>query len=287
MPMKITGRTSWFGGPNDKQNIGTALGLPDTVRGLAVYNRSTLGGYWRVRWPNGKTTVERQVDIGPAPWTKRKIDFTSAAIQAAGYSERNFPTDSTATIEYLGKNKPAQTTTAPVTSGGAAPMAYRPSFGKSLLKSEPYVGLINARLQQAAQTPAAPKAPRIPQAQTPRGTVTGVSLANPTIRNVVSQIAGIYGKPVTVSSGKRTTKYTASGNVSDHYTGNAADLAASGAALTRLGQAALIAAGMNPAQAKKQTGGVFNLNKNGKRYQIIFNSNVGGNHYDHLHIGVK
>jgi len=282
--MKITGRTSWFGGPNDKQNIGTALGLPDTVRGLAVYNRSTLGGYWRVRWPNGKTTVERQVDIGPAPWTKRKIDFTSAAIKAAGYSERNFPTDSQATIEYLGKNKPAGGTvpTAPSSSGGAA---YRPSFGKSLLKSEPYVGLINSRLAQAAETPAAPKIPQAPQ--NPRGTVTGVSLANPTIRNVVSQIAGIYGKPVTVSSGKRSTKYSASGNVSDHYLGNAADLAASGTALTRLGQAALIAAGMSPAQAKKQTGGVFNLNKGGKRYQIIFNSNVGGNHYDHLHIGVK
>jgi hypothetical protein len=117
--------------------------------------------------------------------------------------------------------------------------------------------------------------------------VSGVSLSNPTIRSVVGQIAGIYGRPVTVSSGKRTTKYTSSGNVSDHYTGNAADLAASGAALTRLGQAALIAAGMNPSQARKQTGGVFNLHKGGKRYQIIFNSNVGGNHYDHLHIGVK
>lgn len=107
MAQVITGKTSWFGGPNDNQNTGTALGLPDTVRGLAVYNRSTLGGYWRVRWPNGRVTVERQVDIGPAPWTNRKIDFTSAAIRAAGYSEKNFPTDSTATIEYLGKNPSA------------------------------------------------------------------------------------------------------------------------------------------------------------------------------------
>lgn len=104
MATVITGKTSWFGGPNDGENTGTALGLPDTVRGLAVYNRSTLGGYWRVHWPNGRVTVERQVDIGPAPWTNRKIDFTSAAIRAAGYSEKNFPTDSQATIEYLGKD---------------------------------------------------------------------------------------------------------------------------------------------------------------------------------------
>ncbi|CAB4171609.1 hypothetical protein UFOVP1346_22 [uncultured Caudovirales phage] len=104
--MKVTGGISWFGGPNDKMNTGTALGLPDTTRGIAVYNQKTLGGYWKVKWPNGKVTVERQVDIGPAPWTNRKIDFTSSAIKAAGYTESNFPTDKQATIEYLGKNNP-------------------------------------------------------------------------------------------------------------------------------------------------------------------------------------
>lgn len=123
MAQVITGKTSWFGGPNDNQNTGTALGLPDTVRGLAVYNRSTLGGYWRVHWPNGRVTVERQVDIGPAPWTNRKIDFTSAAIRAAGYSEKNFPTDSTATIEYLGKD--------PSNAQGSSQPASQPSQAAS------------------------------------------------------------------------------------------------------------------------------------------------------------
>jgi hypothetical protein len=180
-----------------------------------------------------------------------------------------------------GVSQPGKVSVPSPPSGGAAPMAYRPSMANSMLKNEPYMSLVSKRLSQPAP------APRVPEAPQPRGQVSGVSLQNPSIRSIVSQIAGIYGKPVTVSSGRRTRKYTASGNVSDHYLGNAADLAASGSALTKLGQAALVAAGMNPNQARKQTGGVFNLNKGGKRYQIIFNSNVGGNHYDHLHIGVK
>ena len=294
----IRGKTSWFGGPNDRENTGTALGLPDTVRGLAVYNQSTLGGYWRVRWPNGRVSIERQVDIGPAPWTGRKIDFTSAAIRANGYTEQNFPTDSRATIEYLGKNKPSQQAL-PSAASSSSPRATSASskpVGASLFKNSligsPFkndlTGAVPLAPQPETTAPAASTAASTTASvAASRGTVTGVPLSNPTVRDVVSQIAGIYGKPVTVSSGKRSTKYTSSGNVSDHYTGNAADLAASGTALTRLGQSALIAAGMSPAQAKKQTGGVFNLNKNGKRYQIIFNSNVGGNHYNHLHIGVK
>jgi len=139
MAQVITGKTSWFGGPNDGENTGTALGLPDTVRGLAVYNRSTLGGYWRVHWPNGRVSVERQVDIGPAPWTRRKIDFTSAALKANGYTEQNFPTDSQATIEYLGKNasnaqQSSQPAQAPAQSQQSRP-AFRDVFKNSVLQN--------------------------------------------------------------------------------------------------------------------------------------------------------
>ncbi len=57
----------------------------------------------------------------------------------------------------------------------------------------------------------------------------------------------------------------------------------SGDALTQLGQEALIAAGMSRKQAMKQTGGVYNIG----RYQILFNTHVGGNHFNHLHVGVR
>jgi predicted Zn-dependent protease len=38
----------------------------------------------------------------------------------------------------------------------------------------------------------------------------------------------------------------------------------------------------NRAEARKQTGGVFNIGG----YNILFNTHVGGNHFNHLHIGL-
>lgn len=152
MAQVITGRTSWFGGPHDSMNTGTAIGLPDTARGIAVYNQSTLGGYWRVRWPNGRVSVERQIDIGPSPTGGRKIDFTSAAIQANGYTENNYPTDAVATIEYLGKNasNAQQSTQAPQAAQAPAQgvsqqsrPAFRDVFKNSVIQNSkaPGVGM--------------------------------------------------------------------------------------------------------------------------------------------------
>jgi len=78
---------------------------------------------------------------------------------------------------------------------------------------------------------------------------------------------------------------TTNGTVSQHWVGEAADIPARGEDLVRLGQAALIAAGANPKWARKQRAGLYNIH--GK--QIIFGTNdpkLGGDHTDHLHIGI-
>jgi hypothetical protein len=80
---------------------------------------------------------------------------------------------------------------------------------------------------------------------------------------------------------------TVDGNVSDHWAGNAADIPASGPSLTRLGRQALIAYGMSPAKARTIRGGLFNLQYGGHRVQVIFNTNEGGDHFNHLHVGVR
>lgn len=87
-----SGRASWFGGANDSMNTGTALGLPDTAPGIALLNQSTLGKYFRVVSPQGRWRKLRQIDIGPAAWTGKILDITSAALKYFGYNERNFPT---------------------------------------------------------------------------------------------------------------------------------------------------------------------------------------------------
>lgn len=104
-----SGLASWFGGANDSMNTGTALGLPDTAPGIALLNQSTLGKYFRVVSPQGRWRKLRQIDIGPAAWTGKILDITSAALKYFGYNERNFPTGRGIWKVY-----------GPVGSGGAA-----------------------------------------------------------------------------------------------------------------------------------------------------------------------
>jgi hypothetical protein len=106
---------------------------------------------------------------------------------------------------------------------------------------------------------------------------------NPAVFQTVARIAQIYGNPLTIGTGSNHNEYVKDSNRrSDHWFGEAADIPMEGAALTRLGQAALIMAGMSPTEARKQTGGVFNVGG----YNILFNTSVGGNHYNHLHVGL-
>lgn len=110
----------------------------------------------------------------------------------------------------------------------------------------------------------------------------------PEVVHFMRQISAIGdGSPVVGSDGTGHSLLTVNGNVSEHSTGHASDIPAAGARLIRLGQHALIAAGMPEAQARKQTGGLYNVVRDGKRYQIIFNTHEGGDHTDHLHVGVK
>lgn len=97
------------------------------------------------------------------------------------------------------------------------------------------------------------------------------------------QVAAQYGKPISGSDGTGHSRLTVNGNVSQHTTGNATDIPAAGKDLIRMGQAALIAAGMPRSQARKQRGGLYNVGG----HQIIFATNQGGNHFDHLHISAR
>ena len=168
-------------------------------------------------------------------------------------------------------------------------------------------------VRSAWQTPVAPPVlPGVPQAAAPDlaaspgaagGALTGKAKPGPAmnwvgkiehrtgpspphtqaILNFVGRVGQIAGTKLTPWGNESHSLTTVNGNPSAHGTGRAADIPSSGAALTRLGQAALIAAGMPPAQARKIKGGLFNVGG----HQVIFNTNEGGNHYDHLHVGLR
>lgn len=114
--------------------------------------------------------------------------------------------------------------------------------------------------------------------------------------NFGEQLAGISGRTIRMDSGALHDKFVKGTNrVSEHFSGHATDIPDAGKSLTRLGQQALIVAGVPAAVARKQSGGLFNITADGKitndpskrKYQIIFNSNIGGNHFNHLHVGVR
>ncbi len=171
------------------------------------------------------------------------------------------------TLPSLRASEPAQNVT-PLTTrlAGSKPLrtAPGPSQGRPVpLKGEPkgdwrkWVGKIETR-----QGPSAPHKPQTLQ--------------------FVSKVAQLFGKPLTPTGNESHSLTTTSGNVSQHSTGDAADIPASGSELVSMGQAALIAAGADPVWARKQQGGLFNIN--GK--QVIFATNQGGNHFDHVHVGM-
>jgi hypothetical protein len=100
----------------------------------------------------------------------------------------------------------------------------------------------------------------------------------------VANVANEFVGKNIVSSQKRSRQSTASGAVSDHWSGSpdtyAVDLATSGAAGD-----ALLAHIMQWLGHPEYTGGKwFNFNKNGYRYQIGWRVK---DHYDHIHVGVK
>jgi hypothetical protein len=97
---------------------------------------------------------------------------------------------------------------------------------------------------------------------------------------------------------KRSRVSTRSGFTSDHYEGNkiayAADFGLNTTFNSNADSATNFAikvarnAGGNVSSWQPYVGTSFKINtSDGYRIQIIWQSNVGGNHYDHVHVGVK
>ena len=112
----------------------------------------------------------------------------------------------------------------------------------------------------------------------------------------IARMAATIGKPITVTTGTNHKKMSASGKVSDHFTGHAVDIGmfANGGADDspvgdRIMEAACLAAGdsKDGAKAKARDGGLFNFNINNQRVQCIWKTEIGGNHHNHVHVGVR
>lgn len=96
-PPEGTVKGSWFGqyrGWHDPDSgTQTASGISLNEPGIALPSRKTLGQWFDVTAPNGKTMRVRQTDLGPAKWTGRGVDITASLADKFGYKPGNFPTD--------------------------------------------------------------------------------------------------------------------------------------------------------------------------------------------------
>jgi hypothetical protein len=118
----------------------------------------------------------------------------------------------------------------------------------------------------------------------------------PLMRRVGAAIVAVYGKPLAVTSARRPGAITVDGNVSDHASGNALDfgMAANGGPDDgpigdQIATAALVVAGWTVARAAEwaRHGGLVDIHAAGVRIQVIWKTDQGGNHHNHVHVGVK
>jgi hypothetical protein len=118
----------------------------------------------------------------------------------------------------------------------------------------------------------------------------------PVTLQYVARMAALLGKPIVITTGTNHDKLTVNGNISDHFSGHAADIgmAANGGTIDgpvgdHIMEMALILAGVPVPTARVQAhgGGLFTFVHDGLRIQCIWKTMEGGNHHDHVHVGVK
>jgi hypothetical protein len=112
----------------------------------------------------------------------------------------------------------------------------------------------------------------------------------------VERMAALIHRPITITTGTNHSQFTVDGNISDHFSGHAADIgmAANGGTDDspvgdRIMEAALRLAGVprQTAVAQARAGGLFTFVHDQLRIQCIWKTNQGGNHHNHVHVGVR
>jgi len=100
-------KSSWYGGPCDREdNNQTATGIPNTVPGIALYERWSYGRFFLVTAANHRKIVVRHIEYGPRPSTGRGVDLDYTAAHGLGYKApggcvTGYPTDSLVRVTLL------------------------------------------------------------------------------------------------------------------------------------------------------------------------------------------
>lgn len=119
----------------------------------------------------------------------------------------------------------------------------------------------------------------------------------------LSKVAANTSEQITIQCGTNHNQMTTSGNVSDHWDGHGADLNVGGDARSskdagskgdNIATAVLVTCGLKYETARERArGGELNFglystyNWQGHRIQVGWRTLEGGNHYNHVHVGIR
>lgn len=112
----------------------------------------------------------------------------------------------------------------------------------------------------------------------------------------ISRMATFYDGTLVLTTGTNHDRLTTSGNVSDHFSGNGGDFGMvlnggtdDGPVGDRIAAAAFLAAGVPRDEAiqRGRAGGAQTVVTSKLSVQIIWKSDVGGNHHNHVHVGIQ
>lgn len=140
-----------------------------------------------------------------------------------------------------------------------------------------------AAARGAAPTPAAPLSTTPAIVPRPASAGSGAWGGSKSLADQLSSVTGLRA-----TSEKRDRQSTASGGVSDHWTGSknayAKDL---GGSVASMDAAAVKLARSLGIPYKKGQRLEATVNRGGHRVQVLYRTNTGGNHFDHIHLGVR
>lgn len=179
---------------------------------------------------------------------------------------------------------------------------YSQEFGTPQAQQAPEAAGSDTGSDTAAPSGGAGAKPRVKIAA--GANASGRGLQKP-ILGVLDEISSAADVPIVVTTGTNHSKYTVNGKISDHFGGNAADIAATGQHLTDLAVDALLTTArgkkvqwirndgrvvetrITAANARKvaEAGGIWNVPHGKSRVQVIANTHQGGDHTNHLHVG--
>jgi hypothetical protein len=274
----------------------------------------------RVTYPNGKTQILYKRDIGAGGpglnGHKRAVDIGHQAIKRAGYSPSSFLGNVKVELLQKGTLK-TKTTLKDMPQGAKVKTAFGAAATQAVIDSVINRGgkidttaLMSAMSEDAAALKRA-DTPALSNTGTPDKTSpigkggykvagganrAGVPLTR-AARSTAYTMGRYLGYAPTVTTGTNHNQMTTSGNVSDHWSGNGMDFGVGGDARSdknvakkgnAIAYAAFRTAGYSESEARAaaRKGGAYTINYKGKRYQIIWKSLVGGNHYNHVHVGI-